>query len=87
MIELKNICKSFRVAKRDPGLGQAVKALFHKQYQTIHALHLAGRCTGCGECAKKCPKKAINMHVREHVRDANAKVGTTKNDYAVPKAD
>mgnify|MGYP003290469505 CR=1 FL=1 len=42
-------------------------------------------CTGCGECAKKCPKKAINMHVRKHVRDANAKVGTTKKEYAVPK--
>lgn len=49
MIELKNICKSFRVAKRDPGLGQAVKALFHKQYQTIHALQDVSFTIGDGE--------------------------------------
>lgn len=55
------------------------------ELKQIHEVNEA--CTGCGECAKKCPKKAITMHVREHVRDANAKVGTTQNDYAVPKAE
>lgn len=24
-------------------------------FQIIHAMHLAGRCTGCGECARACP--------------------------------
>lgn len=24
-------------------------------FQTIHATHLAGRCTGCGECQRACP--------------------------------
>ena len=24
-------------------------------FQLIHALHLAGRCTGCGECNRACP--------------------------------
>lgn len=24
-------------------------------FQIIHALHLAGRCSGCGECARACP--------------------------------
>jgi len=43
----------------------------------VHEVNEA--CTGCGECAKKCPKKAITMHVREHARDANAKVGTEAN--------
>ena len=42
-------------------------------------------CTGCGECVKKCPKKAITLSVRKHVRDANAKVGTTMVEPAVPK--
>ena len=42
-------------------------------------------CTGCGACAQKCPKKAITMHVREHARDENAKVGTTAEQPAVPK--
>lgn len=50
----------------------------------VHEVNEA--CTGCGECAKKCPKKAITMHVREHARDANAKVGTDPVEPAVPKA-
>jgi len=49
----------------------------------VHEVNEA--CTGCGECAKKCPKKAITMHVREHARDANAKVGTTPVQPAVTK--
>ena len=24
-------------------------------FQLIHAMHLAGRCTGCGECNRACP--------------------------------
>ncbi|MEG2004613.1 MAG: hydrogenase iron-sulfur subunit [Bilophila sp.] len=24
-------------------------------FQLIHAMHLAGRCTGCGECSRACP--------------------------------
>ncbi len=41
-------------------------------------------CTGCGECVSKCPKKCITLHVREHVRDEFAKVGTTPYVAAVP---
>lgn len=38
MIELKNINKSFRVARRNSGMGEAVKALFGREYTTIEAL-------------------------------------------------
>ena len=38
MIALHNICKTFRVARRDAGFGQAVKSLFHKEYTLVHAL-------------------------------------------------
>lgn len=38
MIELKNISKTFRVAKRNAGLREAVKALFKKEYTEIRAL-------------------------------------------------
>ena len=38
MIELKGICKSFRVARRDTGFGKAVKALFKREYETVNAL-------------------------------------------------
>lgn len=38
MIKLENINKSFRVARRQSGFGHAVKALFSREYETIHAL-------------------------------------------------
>lgn len=38
MISLSNINKSFRVAKRRAGFGNAVRALFSREYETIHAL-------------------------------------------------
>ena len=41
-------------------------------------------CTGCGKCAAKCPKKCIKMNVRDHVRDRNAKVGTSMLEAAIP---
>ena len=41
-------------------------------------------CTGCGQCAVKCPKNCITLNVRNHVRDENAKVGTSMLEAAVP---
>ena len=38
MIQLSNICKTFRVAKRDAGLKAAAKSLFHREYEEIKAL-------------------------------------------------
>ena len=39
MITLKNINKTFRVAKRQAGFARAVKALFSREYEYIHALN------------------------------------------------
>lgn len=38
MIEVKDICKSYKVAKRDAGFRAACKSLFHKKYERIQAL-------------------------------------------------
>ena len=38
MIELKNICKSFKVMRRNVGFGEALKAFFKREYDYIHAL-------------------------------------------------
>lgn len=38
MIRLEGINKTFRVARRRPGLGQALKALVSRSYETVHAL-------------------------------------------------
>lgn len=39
MIEFQNINKTYRVAKRQAGLGNAMKALFSREYETVHALN------------------------------------------------
>jgi len=38
MIKLQGISKTFKVAKRKSGFGQAVKALVSREYETVHAL-------------------------------------------------
>ena len=39
MITMENVCKSYKVAKRNAGFGEACKALFHREYDVIHALN------------------------------------------------
>ena len=39
MIEFNDICKIYRVARREPGLGSAVKSLFKREYSTINAIN------------------------------------------------
>lgn len=38
MITMENICQSYKVAKRDGGFQEALKSLFHKEYEQIDAL-------------------------------------------------
>lgn len=38
MIELNNISKTFKIARRNPGFKEAAKAFFHKEYEYIKAL-------------------------------------------------
>ena len=38
MITMEHVCKSYRVAKRNAGMKEACKALFHRQFESVHAL-------------------------------------------------
>ena len=49
MIELHNISKTFRIARRNSGFGEAVKALFKREYTEIHALSDVSFRIGDGE--------------------------------------
>lgn len=39
MITMEHVCKSYRIAKRNAGFSEAWKALFHREYDIIHALN------------------------------------------------
>ena len=49
MIEVENLCKTFRVARREAGFREAVKALFRREYETIHALGSISFSIAAGE--------------------------------------
>lgn len=49
MITLQNICKTFRVSKREPGLLPAVRALFRREYSLVKALDNVSFTIGDGE--------------------------------------
>ena len=34
-------------------------------FQIIHAMHLAGRCTECGECERACPMNIPILSLRQ----------------------
>ena len=49
MITMEHVSKSYKVAKRNAGFGEAVKSLFHREYETIHALKDVSFTIGDGE--------------------------------------
>ena len=49
MIKLRGINKSFRVAKRKSGFGQALRALVSREYETVNALRDVSFTIGDGE--------------------------------------
>jgi len=65
------VCQDSCIAEtRDPHWQSQRSTLSEKMmFHLIHAIHLAGRCTECGECERACPmniplgklKKKINM--------------------------
>lgn len=38
-IEVQGLTKTFRTYKKKPGLGGAIRGLFHREYEPIHAVH------------------------------------------------
>lgn len=39
MITMEHVCKSYKIAKRSAGFGEACKAFFHRSHEEIHALN------------------------------------------------
>ena len=49
MIEMRHVCKPFQVAQRNAGFGEAVRALFRRDYTLVHALQDVSFTIGDGE--------------------------------------
>ena len=74
------VCRDFCVSdSRDPHwMSQEDSTREKLFFQTIHALHLAGRCTGCGECQRACPVGIPILAMRQQIARA---VGQLFDDY------
>ncbi len=49
MITVENICKDYRIARRNAGFSEALHSLFHRDYEIIHALDHVSFTIGDGE--------------------------------------
>ncbi|MCM1188972.1 MAG: ATP-binding cassette domain-containing protein [bacterium] len=49
MITMENVCKTYRIAKRNAGLAEACRAFFRREYEVIHALEDVTFTIGDGE--------------------------------------
>lgn len=73
MIECRGLCKTYRVAKREAGLGNAVKALFSREYELVRALREVSftvqdgeivRYIGPNGAGKSTTKKTLRIKYR-----------------------
>ena len=66
------VCRDYCISdSRDPHwMSQEAGVREKLFYQTIHALHLAGRCTGCGECQRACPVGIPILALRQQISRA-----------------
>lgn len=49
MITMEHVSKTYRIARRNAGLKEACRALFHREYETVHALDDVSFTIGDGE--------------------------------------
>lgn len=63
------VCRDVCVAEsRDPHwMDQGDSTREKLFFQATHALHLAGRCTGCGECQRACPVGIPLLALRQQI--------------------
>lgn len=66
------VCRDHCISdSREPHwMSQADSARDKLFFQAIHALHLAGRCTGCGECQRACPVGIPILALRQQIARA-----------------
>ena len=64
------VCRDYCISdsRRPHWMSQGSSAKDKLFFQTIHATHLAGRCTGCGECQRACPVGIPILALRQQLQ-------------------
>ena len=63
------VCRDHCIAQsREPHwLSQDDSVTEKLMFQVVHAMHLAGRCTECGECQRACPMDIPVLALKKHL--------------------
>ena len=63
------VCRDHCIAQsREPHWLSQEDAVTEKlMFQVVHAMHLAGRCTECGECQRACPMDIPVLALKKHL--------------------
>lgn len=63
------VCRDYCISdSRDPHWMSQISTPREKLFfQAVHATHLSGRCTGCGECQRACPVGIPILALRQQV--------------------
>jgi len=63
------VCRDHCIAQsREPHwLSQEDSVTEKLMFQVVHAMHLAGRCTECGECQRACPMDIPVLALKKHL--------------------
>uniref|UniRef100_I2PXU1 Coenzyme F420 hydrogenase/dehydrogenase, beta subunit n=1 Tax=Desulfovibrio sp. U5L TaxID=596152 RepID=I2PXU1_9BACT len=66
------VCRDHCIAQsREPHwLTQEDTVTEKLMFQVVHAMHLAGRCTECGECQRACPMDIPVLALKKHLNRA-----------------
>lgn len=84
------VCRDYCISdSRDPHwISQGESPRDKLFFQAIHAIHLAGRCTGCGECQRACPVGIPIFALRQQIGRAVSQIFDGyrggMNELAVP---
>jgi coenzyme F420-reducing hydrogenase delta subunit/ferredoxin len=65
------VCRDHCIAQsRDPHwISQEDTVTEKLMFQVVHAVHLAGRCTECGECQRACPMGIPVLELKRHMNE------------------
>lgn len=79
MIAFHDVCKTYRVAKRGAGLGNAAKSLFKREYSMIHAINHVSFSINDGEMIGLLGPNGAGKSSQGSVNSSKGSINSSQN--------